>query len=439
MSERVTADHGLPRAVVKLASGINLPIALLGFSLVGFIVGIIEVAAGLSTGDPIWFQGAAVAIAVGACFVIARRDLDKERVGAALTILGVGLFGGAIAYSIVLPGSPAVILVPMVFLCLALTLASGRFLYAVAAASWIAGNVLVALNLTLAPTPSPLALVAFRIFSFAVASGVGILLLVGFGDRLRAGIVAQKARARQSEEMVARTKELAELKNTFMNTASHELRTPLTPINIQLALLSGGDYGPLSAGQRRSLEVLERNLRRLTSLVEDLSDASRLQSGRLRLDAEPTDVGTVLRETLELYKEPAGKSGVSLDVEAPEHLVISADPRRLTQVLDNFVSNALRFTPRGGHVVLHAERRARSVVAWVKDDGAGIPPEKLDLLFQPFSQLHHMGRARSGTGLGLFISRGIIEQHGGHVWAQSDGEGKGALFGFEIPGARPSP
>lgn len=247
---------------------------------------------------------------------------------------------------------------------------------------------------------------------------------------------AQRA-TKEREALVTaneRLQEMDNLKSRFINNAAHELGTPLTPIKLQAHLLKLGSLGDLSEKQRKAVDVLERNVDHLGLMVKDLLDASRIQSQELRLRREPTDVSKVLSEAVESFQGSDAR-GVEVRVEAEPHLVAEADAARLTQVVFNLVNNALKFTPSGGRVDVAAGRtKEGEIVVSVRDTGAGIDPKELPRLFQPFSQLHDVNaRSRSGTGLGLYISRGIVEGHGGRIWASSDGKGKGTTMWFTIP------
>jgi signal transduction histidine kinase len=179
--------------------------------------------------------------------------------------------------------------------------------------------------------------------------------------------------------------------------------------------------------------VLSRNVDHLGLMVKDLLDASRIQSQELRLVRQRVDLDRVLREAVDSFAS-GGATGIDVRYEGAPGLEVDADPARLTQVVFNLVGNALRFTPRGGRITVRARRDRGEAVFEVEDTGAGIPPQDLKRLFQPFSQVHDtMQETKSGTGLGLFISRGIVESHGGRISAHSEGRGKGATFRVCLP------
>jgi PAS domain S-box-containing protein len=265
------------------------------------------------------------------------------------------------------------------------------------------------------------------------------------GKRRRVGVVqdvtdlrrAERERAASEERAreLQRLKDLDAFKTQFINTAAHELGTPLTPIRLQLDLLQTRGQA-LDERQRRGLAIVSRNVDRLAQLVQDVLEVARLQAGRLSLDVRPVEVQPLLADAVESFQEPARQSGVALELRAPAGLMVNGDARRLTQVVYNLLSNALKFTPRGGRIEVSAEREGGEVRFAVRDTGIGIRAEDLGKLFEPFSQVHDPSeRAPHGTGLGLYISRGILELHGGRITAASPGLGQGATFTCALPAA----
>ena len=234
-----------------------------------------------------------------------------------------------------------------------------------------------------------------------------------------------------------RLREMDRLKTQFINNAAHELGTPLTPIKIQAALLNAEKLGPLSEPQRKSVRVLSRNVDQLGLLLRDVLDSARVQAGRLNVHLAPVPLGPLVREAVESFQEPAAVQGVALSVKVDADAVVQADATRLTQVFFNVLRNALKFTPTGGKVEVRVARREGQAFVEVRDTGCGIRPEDIGRLFQPFSQVHDkMEMTRSGTGLGLYISHGIVESHGGTISCESEGPGKGATFRVALPAER---
>jgi PAS domain S-box-containing protein len=221
-----------------------------------------------------------------------------------------------------------------------------------------------------------------------------------------------------------------EAKDAFLAAASHELRTPLAAAkgHAHLAMLKLG--GPADQGPGKSLTIINRQIDRMTKLVEELLDISRLQAGRLSLELERFDLSGLLRETCE--RMAVLSQAHPLRVEAPEHLEGSWDRGRLDQVLTNLVSNAIRYSPSGGEVTVRLVEEDRGVHLAIKDKGVGIPLDKQGLIFERFGRAH--GSKYGGLGLGLTISQGIVEQHGGRIWVESRGlPGEGSTFHVWLP------
>jgi protein-histidine pros-kinase len=250
--------------------------------------------------------------------------------------------------------------------------------------------------------------------------------------------VTEQREAEAQEREVQRLREQAEFKTNFLRTAAHEIGTPLTPIRIQMHILrdllrSRGEKG--FEDERKAADILERNIQRLQVLVQDMLESARLQSGRLRLSPRPFDLAHVVHDVVETFQEPAIQTGIALDTSGPHVLPVVADPDRLSQVLYNLLSNAMKFTPAGGQIhVRVAEEPGERVRVTVEDTGAGFTQDDGRRLFQPFTQLQDPARKpHGGSGLGLYISRGIVEQHGGTLTGSSPGAGQGATFSFAIP------
>ncbi|HLF16037.1 MAG TPA: PAS domain-containing protein [Candidatus Thermoplasmatota archaeon] len=256
-------------------------------------------------------------------------------------------------------------------------------------------------------------------------------------DGIIRDVTAEREAAEQAQN-VRELKEQSEFKTQFLNMAAHELATPITPIKLQLAMLRNRPDIPTV--ERDGLAVLDRNLGRLGSLVQDLLEAARLQGGRMRLAAKPLPLRRLAADLQATFAEKARLEGVSLAIEA-EEVEMVADEARLQQVLTNLLHNAIKFTPAGGSVRLVGRRAGDNVEIRITDTGAGLEPDQVSRLFEPFSQVHDPAvvpaQSKGGTGLGLYISRGIIERHGGRIGVESAGRGMGSTFWFQIPVAGP--
>jgi PAS domain S-box-containing protein len=229
-----------------------------------------------------------------------------------------------------------------------------------------------------------------------------------------------------------------QLKDQFLATLSHELRTPLNAILGYARMLRTDSIAPEK--RQRALEIIERNAVAQNELVEDLLDMSRITTGKVRLDPEPVPVVTVLREAVEGIKPAADAKGLQLAVDYdPFAGTVRADTTRLRQVFWNLLTNSVKFTSDGGRVAVSLRRRGAHVEIEVTDTGTGISPEFLPFVFEPFRQAEsRFDRARGGLGLGLAITRQLIELHGGTIAASSPGLGHGATFIARLPCVDPA-
>jgi len=240
------------------------------------------------------------------------------------------------------------------------------------------------------------------------------------------------ARLAQLTEL-ERLKELDTFKTQFINTAAHELSTPLTPIRVQLHMLRERPEIRNSADAQHAFEVLDRNVERVIGLVHDILDAGRLQAARLGVQRKPADLRNLVREAGDSFQAAAKEAGVRLETKASEPLPVRVDAQRISQVLYNLLSNALKFTPRDGTITLEARLFAGSALVAVRDTGRGLAADHIARLFQPFSQVVEGAAAAQGAGLGLFISKGILDLHDGRIWCESPGLGRGSTFFVSLP------
>jgi len=224
------------------------------------------------------------------------------------------------------------------------------------------------------------------------------------------------------------------LKDEFLGTLSHELRTPLNAIVGYSRMLQAGMLADAEK-QAKALETVVRNAASLTQIVEDVLDVSRIVSGKLRLNVQAVELSQIVREAVETSQPAADARGIRLDVIVDSRgTLVSGDPDRLRQVLWNLCSNAVKFSERGGRVEVRLERVNSHVEVTVTDTGIGIEPAFLPHLFERFSQADAgAGRVHSGLGLGLAITRHLVELQGGRVSAHSDGLGHGSTFRIELP------
>ncbi|AKF10101.1 ATP-binding protein [Sandaracinus amylolyticus] len=234
-----------------------------------------------------------------------------------------------------------------------------------------------------------------------------------------------------------RAEDANRLKDEFLATMSHELRTPL---NAMLGWARMLRSGALPESKRaHALETIERNVRIQTALIEDVLDVARISTGKLRLDAAPLDIAQVVQAAVEIVRPAAESKGIALDVTLGGACRTMGDATRLQQIVWNLLTNAVKFTPRGGHVVVTMRRvvidgGAAHVEIAVQDSGQGIPHEFLPHVFERFRQADASStRKHGGLGLGLSVVKHLVELHGGSVHAESEGEARGARFVVRIP------
>ncbi|MFI5492299.1 ATP-binding protein [Actinoplanes sp. NPDC051859] len=237
----------------------------------------------------------------------------------------------------------------------------------------------------------------------------------------------------REQHLVARLQELDTAKTDFMSTISHELRTPLTSIAGYLELLLDAEVGELVPQQRKMLEVIGRNTRRLRELIEEILLLSRIESGAFRPSPRPLDLVEHAEQAVAEIAPAAAKGEVELRTEVDRPLELTADPEQLDRVLTNLLSNAVKFTPAHGTVTLAARREQDQVCVTVSDTGMGIPSSEQEGLFSRFFRASNaVHQAIPGTGLGLVITHTIVQNHGGDITVESV-EGTGTTVTVRLP------
>ena len=239
---------------------------------------------------------------------------------------------------------------------------------------------------------------------------------------------------RELNEANAQLRELSAMKEEFLALTTHDLRSPLTVISGVINFFTSGRLGELTPEQKNMVEMMERNTQNLIELVNDLLDASKLESGTMRLDATTVELRALIEELREQMQPLAAEKEIALEELVPEDLPqLRADRAKLRRVLVNLVSNALKFTPKGGRVGVSAAREGSFVRVSVSDTGVGIQPDDLRDIFDKYAQARSRAtRSEKGTGLGLYITRQLVELHGGKIEVKSE-VGKGSTFSFTIP------
>jgi signal transduction histidine kinase/ActR/RegA family two-component response regulator len=243
----------------------------------------------------------------------------------------------------------------------------------------------------------------------------------------RAGIAIENAR------LYSDLQQAAQQKDEFLAVLAHELRNPLAPIRtaLQLIAVAGDD----AARRSRACTIMDRQLRQMVRLVDDLLDVSRITRGRIELQKQPTELAAVLQNAIETSRPMIEGNGHELTVTFPrDPVVIDADPTRLAQVFSNLLNNAARYTPRGGQIVVAVDAAPAGAIVRVRDTGIGVPQDALPRIFDMFVQVDRsFERSSSGLGIGLTLVKRLVEMHGGTVDAHSDGPGTGTEFVVRLP------
>jgi PAS domain S-box-containing protein len=247
---------------------------------------------------------------------------------------------------------------------------------------------------------------------------------------------AEQEREEFTRELEVRNERLLELdrlKDEFVALVSHELRTPLTSIRGYLELVLDEEGGPVTDEQRQFLGVVERNANRLLELVGDLLFLAQIEAGKLSLEVGSVDVGALAAETVETARPLAEEKGITLTLATSSLPSLAGDRARLAQLLDNLVSNAVKFTPKGGRVDVRTSASRGHAIVEVRDTGMGIPADEQEHVFERFFRTSRATEeAIQGTGLGLAISKAIVHAHGGRITLASS-EGEGSTFRVSIP------
>lgn len=245
--------------------------------------------------------------------------------------------------------------------------------------------------------------------------------------------------SKQLQEANAQLKELDALKDEFVSLASHELRTPMTVIKSYLWMMMQGKSGDLNEKQRTYVERAYTSTERLINLVNDMLNVSRIESGRFTLDLKQTDMNKLIEDVVIEMKPRADELGVVLELQpSVAQPVAVIDPDRIKQVIINLIGNSLKFTPKGGKVTVSDEAKGNRVVIQVADTGIGIEKADMPKLFKKFGMVgnNYLTKTNTqGTGLGLYLSKSIVELHHGKMLAVSEGKGKGTTFTFWVESA----
>ncbi len=229
-------------------------------------------------------------------------------------------------------------------------------------------------------------------------------------------------------------KELDQAKSEFVSIASHQLRTPMTGIMGYLSMIVGGDFGKIDASLQKVLESLLDASQRMIRLINLFLDVTKIESGKLVLDKRPSQLEDLIEKELDVLKKLASDKGLKLQYKRPkEKLPLLSIDDKITDVVLNLVDNAIKYTPKGS-ITITSEREGDLVHVKVQDTGRGLDPKEARGLFNKFVRGYGIAQVNpDGSGLGLYVARRIIEVHGGKIWVESEGTGKGSCFQFTLP------
>jgi signal transduction histidine kinase len=276
-----------------------------------------------------------------------------------------------------------------------------------------------------------------------IALGIAFLIL-SWNRRLEAAVNARTAELKEANNSLTKSNRLLaaaneqlkvhdKMQKEFINIAAHELRTPIMPI------LGEAEYIEHQFNDRKRKVIVEneqialiiRNAKRLERLASDILDVSKIESQSLKLNKERFNLNNVLCDTIQdIRNRLANDNGLDGSVKVyykPKDIIVEADKGRITQVVSNLLNNAVKFTGEGV-ISVSAERKDDQIIVSIRDTGQGIASEISPRLFSKFAT-----KSETGTGLGLFISKSIVEAHGGKIWAENNSDGRGATFSFSIP------
>lgn len=246
----------------------------------------------------------------------------------------------------------------------------------------------------------------------------------------------------QLERANKELKRIDQVKSEFVSIASHELRTPLAAIKNAIQLMLKGKTGEINEAQNKFLTMADRNINRLTNILNNLLDLSRIESGRMNMKFQNIQLKNLIELTVTSMKPQAEEKSINIESDIPRSLPdVYGDPEKVEQILVNLLGNAIKFTPPGGSIQISARPfykegdpdHGKMVSISVKDTGPGIPKEHLEAIFEKFHQVEDsIHRTAGGTGLGLAITKGLVEAHYGKIWVESE-VGKGSTFTFTLP------
>jgi len=238
------------------------------------------------------------------------------------------------------------------------------------------------------------------------------------------------------QDTTEKLERMSQIKSAILNVTSHELRTPMSAIKGYIQIILKGNLGTINEEQKNALNIILRNTNRLDTLIQDILDISRLESGTMKFVVEKTDIKKLVKEAVETMQASADlkriKINAETEIDIPE---LTIDRDRITQVVINLLNNAIKFSPDGSMINIKARKENEDVLFEVQDCGRGIPKEHRKKIFQTFYQVDSSADTKfGGAGLGLAICYGVVVAHGGRIWVESTGKpGEGSIFRFNLP------
>ncbi|MBS2027752.1 MAG: HAMP domain-containing histidine kinase [Deltaproteobacteria bacterium] len=379
--------------------------------------------------------GAAVLLHAVSC-LWGRRLVRRGRPGAAVVLLTYGSIAVAVIVASLIPEIyPVAAVVPLAALAFSVPYAYGQggVMRLAPLTSWGAALLVTAIGTLRPQTLAPhLFWIGFEVVGMAVVAGPTILLVLRFGARLREDLSELQRIAAENARLFANAEQAVRARDEFLSVAGHELRTPVAALNLQVQNLRLALQPALGSDARipDRLSKVDRSLGRLTALIDDVLDVSRITAGRLQLSLEDVDLAALVRDVVARQLETGRSPAPTVEVGVPQRLVGRWDRLRLDQVVSNLVSNALKY---GGDKPVHVRVEELGGVArlTVRDEGIGIPRERQAAIFGRFERAVSE-RNYGGFGLGLWISRECVAALGGEIRFESE-VGKGTTFIVELP------
>jgi signal transduction histidine kinase len=232
----------------------------------------------------------------------------------------------------------------------------------------------------------------------------------------------------------SRLKQIDQMKTEFISLATHQIRAPLTAIKGYISLILEGDYGPVSDEVKKAISIVYESTNNLVTIVGDFLDVSRIEQGKMKYDFSEFDLEKLTREVVEEYKPNVDRKSLTFNytAEKDKNYLVHADMGKIKQIIGNIIDNAIKYTPKG-HIDVSVTGTKGKALIKVSDSGVGIPKSTLPILFQKFTRAENANEANIlGTGLGLYVARQMMDAHKGRIWAESEGQNKGAQFYVEL-------